>query len=203
MVVRFAEHKVGKARRKDILEVVKDHALLRGDFTLSSGQKSPYYWDGKMAMTWPKAIYLIAEEVLEVLESSDVKAVGGLAIGADLIVSAVAMMSYIKKSPLPAFVIRDKRKEHGTKKLVEGQIPKEKGAKVAIVDDIITTGTSIIQGISEVEDMGYEVTKVVVLLDRHMGGSDELRRRGYDFTALLHSDAAGNVYIEDPCSAVA
>jgi len=202
MVTSSLECEVGRERREKILQVVKDHALVRGKFTLSSGQESDYYWDGKMATTLPEAAYLIAEEIFELLEDTDIQAVGGLAIGADLMVPAVVIMSLLKGKPIPGFVIRDRRKEHGTKKEIEGQLPKERGAKVALMDDIITTGNSIFPAIEKVENEGCKVAKIVVLLDRHQGGSDKLKRAGYDFTAILHSDASGQVTI-DETSAVA
>ena len=189
---------MGRERKQKILAAVKGHALLRGKFTLSSGQESTYYWDGKMATTLPEAAYLIAEEILEILKDMDIQAIGGLAIGADLMVPAIAVVSHLKGRPIPAFVIRDRRKEHGTEKLIEGQFPKKIGAKVALVDDIITTGTSISKAIEHVENEGCKVVKVVVLLDRHQGGSDKLKREGYDFTAILHSDASGEVTIDEP-----
>lgn len=189
---------LGRERREEVLAVVKEHALLRGKFTLSSGQETRYYWDGKMATTLPKAAYLIGKEIFELLKDSDINAVGGLAIGADLMVPAIAIVSYLEGTPIPAFVIRDRRKEHGTKKLIEGQFPKERGARVAIVDDIITTGTSIFKAIEEVQNEGCKIVKVVVLLDRHQGGSDKLKIEGYDFAAILHSDASGEITIEEP-----
>jgi orotate phosphoribosyltransferase len=155
-----------------------------------------------MATTLPRAAHLIAQEIFELLKDTDIQAVGGVAIGADLMVAALVLLSDIEGNPMPGFVIRDHRKEHGTKKLIEGHFPKEKGAKVALIDDVITTGNSISKAIEIVEGEGCKVEKVVVLLDRQQGGSERLRKEGRDFVAILRSDASGEITI-DESSAVA
>ncbi|MDY6918008.1 MAG: orotate phosphoribosyltransferase [Chloroflexota bacterium] len=193
MVVSSLRCNVGHDRRRLIQEVVTEHALLRGDFTLSSGEQSDYYFDGKMATTLPQAAYLIAQEVFELIRGQGISAVGGLAIGADLIVAAVAIVSYLEGEPMPAFVIRHQAKGHGTGKLIEGQFPKVKGARVAVVDDVMTKGGSVLKGIRAVEEEGAQVAKVVVLLDRRQGGTERLLAEGYDVVAILHGSEHGDV----------
>jgi len=192
------EHDMGTARRKKIIELVKGDAYLEGDFVLSSGAKSKYYWDSKMALTKPEALCLIADEILEILKDIDVDAIGGLTIGAALMVPTVALRSYQLHRPIQAFVVRDRSKEHGTKKLIEGQFPKKKGAKIVIVDDVVTTGGSIRKARDAVEEQGCRVVKVIALLDRHEGGSEDIRRDGFDFTAILHRDLIKGITVEEP-----
>ena len=105
--------------------------------------------------------------------------------------AAVALVSHLEGKPIPAFIVRKEPKKHGTQRYIEGHLPP--ASLVAIVDDVITTGGSIFRAIEAVEEEGCRVGKVVVLLDRNQGGADELRRRGYNFTALLSADAKGNV----------
>jgi orotate phosphoribosyltransferase len=179
--------------KEKLLQVFKKHAIFYGDFTLSSGLKSSYYFDGRMFTLWPEGAYLVGKAVFEILKDTPVEAVGGLTLGADPIVTAVALVSYLKGKPLPAFIVREELKRHGTQKQIEGNLPEN--SKVAVVDDVVTTGTSIFKAIEVVERRNCKVVKVVALLDRHQGGSEELKQRGYDFVAILSADAEGSMRI--------
>jgi len=174
-----------------LLEVFKQHAVLHGDFTLSSGLKTSYYFDGRMATLWPEGAYLIGRKIFHILAAAGAEAVGGMTVGADPIVAAVAVVSYLEGKPIPAFIVRGEVKEHGTQKRIEG--PLKAGSRVAIVDDVITTGGSVLRAIEAVEAEGCRVVKVVAVLDRQQGGADEIRRRGYDFCAILCADSSGEV----------
>jgi orotate phosphoribosyltransferase len=140
---------------------------------------------------WPKGAYFIGKKIFDILKGTGVEVVGGMTMGADPMVTAVSVVSYLEGKPIPAFIVRAEVKGHGTQKGIEG--PQKKGSRVAIVDDVITTGGSVLRAIEAVEAEGCKVVTVVVLLDRHQGGSDEIRRRGYDFQALLSADASGEV----------
>ena len=174
-----------------LLEVFKERAIVRGDFTLSSGLKTSYYFDGRMVTLWPEGAYLIGRKIFHILAEAGVEAIGGMTVGADPIAAAVAVVSHLEGWPIPAFIVREGVKEHGTQKRIEG--PLKAGSRVAIVDDVITTGGSVLRAIEAVEAEGCRVVKVVVLLDRQQGGADKIRRRGYDFTAILSADASGEV----------
>jgi len=174
-----------------ILQLFREHAILRGEFTLASGLKTSYYFDGRKVTLWPEGAYLIGRKIFRLLVDTGVEAVGGMTMGADPIASAVAVVSHLEGSPIPAFIVRAEMKGHGTQQRVEG--PLKAGARVAIVDDVITTGGSVLRAIEAVEAEGCEVVKVVVLLDRQQGGADEIIKRGYDFSAILAADASGEV----------
>ena len=182
-------------QRERFMDLVKERGLVRGDFTLASGAKSTYFFDLKMVTLSAEGAYLAGRLVFDLLRDSGIDAVGGLTLGADPIVAAVALVSHMEGKPIPAFIVRGEMKEHGTQKAIEGYIP-QKGSSVAIVEDVITKGGSTLKAIKAVEEAGCRVAKVVALLDRHQGGSDELHRRGYDFTAILHADAAGEISTE-------
>jgi orotate phosphoribosyltransferase len=114
-----------------------------------------------------------------------------MTMGADPIAAAVAVASHQEGKPVPAFIVRADVKEHGTQRRVEG--PLRAGSRVAIVDDVLTTGGSVLRAIEAVEAEGCRVVKVVVLLDRQQGGAEEIRGRGYDFAAILKADLEGEV----------
>ena len=166
-------------------------ALKYGEFTLSSAQKSRYYFDGRLLSLDPEGAYLIGHALLPILKEAGVQAVGGLILGADPIVAAVALSSYLDGGSIPGFIVRKEAKAHGTAQQVEG--PLRPGSRVAIVDDVCTTGTSLFAAIEAAEGMGCTIAKVIVILDRMQGGSRELKRRGYDFAALLDATPEGKV----------
>ena len=172
-------------------ELVIEKSFRYGYFTLSSGMESLYYFDGRLTTLWPEGSSLVGKKFFEVLKDSGIDAVGGPTLGADAIVASIAMTSYIEGNPIPAFIVRKEAKKHGAQRHVEGHLPE--GGTVAIVDDVITTGGSILRAIEVVEVAGCKVGKVVVLLDRNQGGSDKVRERGYDFAALLSADEKGKV----------
>ena len=166
-------------------------ALRYGDFMLSSGQKTGYYFDGRLLTLDPEGAYLVGEIFLDILIPGGVEYVGGPTLAADPMVTAVAVSSHLRGRPMPAFIVRKEVKGHGTERLIEG--PLTNGARVGIVDDVCTTGASLFHAIDAAEQMGCNVVKVVTIVDRRQGGSDELRRRGYDFTCLAETNSEGKL----------
>lgn len=158
-------------------------AFLTGEFTLTSGRKSNYYIDGKKITLSPEGAYLVGKAIFDELIKTGVDAIGGVATGAYPIVTAVALVSHLEGKPIPAFIVREVTKEHGTMRQIEGHL--KEGSRVAIVDDVLTTGGSVLKAIEAVEAAKCQVVKVIVLVDRGEGGSDKLKKEGYDFTALL------------------
>ncbi len=174
-------------------ELVIEKSFRYGYFTLSSGQESLYYFDGRLTTLSPEGAFLVGRRVFSLVREAGVDAVGGPTLGADPIVAAVALISYQEGHPVPAFIVRKEPKKHGTQRHIEGNFPE--GGTVAIVDDVITSGGSILRAIEVVEAAGGRVGKVIALLDRQQGGSDELRSRGYSFISLFIADEKGNVSI--------
>ena len=177
---------------KRLLDVALDRGALKyGDFTLTSGKKSSYYFDGRLLSLDPEGAQLIAGALLPMLLDAKVDAVGGLTLGADPIVSAIALSSHLAGERIPGFIVRKEAKAHGTGQRIEG--PLQPGSRVAIIDDVCTTGGSLFHAIEAAESAGCTVVKVAAVLDRNEGGSEELRRRGYDFVALLAANPDGTI----------
>ena len=162
-----------------------------GEFKLSAGGTSPYYFDGRLLTLDPEGAYRVARALLPLVRECGAAAIAGPTLGADPIVAAVAAVSYIEGDPIPGLIVRKGVKEHGGKRIIEG--PLTKGARVAVVDDTCTTGGNLLHAIGEVEAAGCQVVRVMCILERRQGGSDEIRRRGYDFVALLEADDRGEV----------
>jgi orotate phosphoribosyltransferase len=141
-------------------------------FKLASGRMSDFYVDCRKVTHNAEGKYLIGNLVFKMIQDFPVQAIGGLTMGADPIAAAVAYTAFLNKRAINSFVIRKERKEHGLKKLVEGDV--QAGDRVVIVDDVITTGGSTIRAIEAARDEGLEVVTAVVLVDREEGGREEI-----------------------------
>jgi len=141
-------------------------------FKLASGRMSDFYVDCRKVTHNAEGKYLIGNMIFDLIQALPVDAIGGLTMGADPIASAVAYTAFLNKKKINSFVIRKERKEHGLKKLVEGDV--QAGDRVVIVDDVITTGGSTIRAIEAAREEGLEVVKAVVLVDREEGGREEI-----------------------------
>ena len=175
--------------KQRLLELLRTHSLQLGHFVLTSGQSSLYYFDSKFTTLHPEGSYLTAKLILETLkrEGLRIDAIGGLTLGADPIVAAVAAVSHAERNlylPVAAFIVRKQPKGHGTKRQLEGYQPAP-GAAVAIVDDVCTTGGSTLQAIERAEQAGCRVAAVLCLVDREEGGSQALH--DYRFLPLIQA----------------
>ena len=183
---------MSRSEAEIILELAKHRgALTFGEFKLSAGGTSSYYFDGRLITLDPEGAYHVAKALLPVLRKCNAEAIAGPTLGADPIVSSVAAVSYLEGHPIPGLIVRKEAKEYGGKRAIEG--PLKQGMRVAVVDDACTTGANLIHAIEAVEAAGCQVVKVLSILDRKQGGSDEIRRRGYDFVALLEADERGEI----------
>lgn len=184
-------------RFQELLEILKKYSWMERDqeFTLVSGRKSRFYIDARATTLRPDGARLVGELIYSLLADTGVSAVGGMATAAIPMVTAVAMASAGKPHPLPAFYVREETKEHGTQKRIEGAFPSQRGASVAMLEDTITTGGSLLRAIQAVEEEGAKVAQVVVLVDRHEGGCERLRAVGYQVVTLFDMDAAGQLQV--------
>jgi len=171
-------------------ELIVEHALQFGEFTLASGQTSSYYIDGKQITLMGEGLYCLARVILDELEGQDVDAVGGMTIGADPIAAAVSALSVCHGRTMNAFLVRKERKERGTQQRVEG--PLSQGQRVVILEDVITTGGSSLDAIGAVEEeREVKVVQVIAMVDRLQGGREALTAAGYEFSALFTIDDLG------------
>jgi orotate phosphoribosyltransferase len=162
--------------RDKLRELLREHSLMFGDFTLASGRKSSFYFDSKKTTLLAEGAYLTAVEVLGILARNGIEAdaIGGLTLGADPIVCPVAALSHLAGRPIRAFIVRKESKEHGTGRRIEGRL--EPGSRVVVVDDVVTTAGSTLQAIEAVEREGHRVVAVICIVDREEGGTEKLSR---------------------------
>jgi len=166
-----------------LLELLKSKALEVRRVTLSSGKTSDYYVDCKRVTLSPEGAYLTARLMLEIIKP-DVAAVGGLTLGADPIVASIAVVGHLQARDLQALIVRKEPKKHGTMSYVEGPAL-ESGSKVAVVEDVVTTGASLLRAIERIADAGYEPVQALAILDRQEGGREALGARGFKLQTLF------------------
>lgn len=191
--------------REDIEQL---HGLLQrcfkydGPYRLSSGQLSKYYYEGKDGTLNPATAWLIGNILVDVVLDSGAEAVGGLEVGAIPIADATGIAAHLRGRSLPTFIVRKEPKEHGTQSQVAAARPDNgedmlsNGRRVAIVDDVITTGGSIERAISVVQDLGCIVTVVIALVERHESRDQALRGRGFPVLRIFYTDEDGQLYID-------
>jgi len=158
-------------------------AYREGDFVLSSGARSSYYLNGKQVTLTAEGAVAIARSLLFVLPS-DTEAVAGLTLGADPIVCAVSAISVYENRPLSALIVRKEAKGYGTRAYIEGPIL-EPGAKVVVLEDVVTTGQSALKAVQRLREAGYGVDRVIALVDRNQGGRELYGAHQLEFQALF------------------
>ncbi len=165
---------MSETERERLKELLVALSLQRGEFTLSSGRTSGYYLDCRRTTLHPEGAWLVARIVLDLLEERqlDAQAIGGLTLGADPIVAAVAALSFQQGRPLPGFIVRSEQKAHGTRQRIEG-CPVG-GKRAVVVDDVVTTGGSTLEAIRAVMDAGGTVCGAICVVDREEGGAKAL-----------------------------
>lgn len=165
------------------LDLVRRRALRFGDFTLASGKKATYYLDGKQVTLDAQGLRMLSEGLLDLLADVQFEAIGGMSIGADPIVGGVLTVAAERGRELRGFLVRKEAKGHGTQRFVEG--PLEPGARVAIVEDVVTTGGSSLLAVERVKEFGAQPVVVAALVDRLEGGRANFEKLGLEFRSLL------------------
>ena len=162
--------------KKRLAEIVLERSFKYNDkepFTLASGKKSNYYFDCKPTTLDPEGMNLIGHIIFDMIKDSPITAVGGLSLGADPIANAVSLISFQGGRPVKAFIVRKDAKGHGTKNKIEGNI--RPGDVLAVLDDVVTTGASTITALEAVKEAGFAVDRVIVLIDREEGGTENIK----------------------------
>lgn len=173
--------------RDRLLALIRERALLRGDVVLASGQKSSFYVDGKMIEVSPLGAYLIGEVIFDEIAELDIDAIGGLAVGAVPVVTSIMVSCHNHgREHMEGFFVREEPKSHGTKKLIEGQLPEN--ARVVIVDDVVTSGGSVLKAVEAAEERGAEVVLILSIVDRNAGATELFASKGYEYKAIFKKE---------------
>ncbi len=174
-------------RRTRLLDILVQQSLRFGSFKLASGQMSDYYIDGKLTSLHPEGVNLIAREMIDLLAGQSIDAVGGVTLGGDPIVGAIAAISHEVGTPHRAFIIRKESKGHGTGKMIEG-LELDGNHSVAVIEDVVSTGGSALRAIESVRATGARIAMVLTVVDRQMGAEDAFREAGLEYRFLFTRD---------------
>ena len=158
--------------RDELLTLLKRDAYREGEFTLSSGKETNHYVNCKPVTLSGEGLTTLSFMLEDCIEDDSV-AVAGLTLGADPIVSGVAMAAYLSRRKLDALIVRKEPKGHGTGEWIEGPLP-EKGSKITVLEDVTTTGNSSIKAVEKLRDAGYIVNRVVTIIDRQVSGEADI-----------------------------
>ncbi|CAM5570982.1 orotate phosphoribosyltransferase [Streptomyces tanashiensis] len=158
--------------RAELLQQIKDKAVVHGKVTLSSGLEADYYVDLRRITLDGAASPLVGQVMLELTKDLDFDAVGGLTLGADPVATSMLHAAAARGERLDAFVVRKAAKAHGMQRQVEG--PDIKGRRVLIVEDTSTTGGSPLTAVEAAREAGAEVVAVATIVDRATGAGEKI-----------------------------
>ena len=170
--------------KKELLELLKKDAYKKGEFTLSSGQTSNHYVNCKPVTLSGRGLTLASLLMLAHVETD---VVAGLTLGADPLVSGVALVSALDKRLINGLIVRKEAKGHGTQAWIEGPLPKE-GTKITVLEDVTTTGGSAIKAVERLRDAGYVVNRVVTIIDRQDGARESMWETELELRSIFELD---------------
>ena len=170
-------------QRQVLLERLARLAYRRGQFTLASGRQSEHYVNCKPVSLSGSGLALISAGMLAHVEDSAV-AVAGLTLGADPLVSGVAMLAAQRERSLDALIVRKQAKGHGTGAWLEGPLP-EPDSVITVLEDVVTTGGSSLKAVHQLRETGYRVQRVITIVDREEGGADAMAAADLDLVSLF------------------
>jgi orotate phosphoribosyltransferase len=168
--------------RSRLLELFKQRAFSLGSFTLASGKQSSYYINSKKVIFQSEAVALLGELLWDATKHLNIQAMGGLEVGAIPMAAAAAMRYHQEGRELEGFFVRKQAKTHGSQERIEGVL--EPGMRVAMVDDVLTTGGSVLQAIEQVEKRGGKIVVVISIVDR-LEGARELLAPRYTYSPFF------------------
>ena len=174
-----------QAKRARLIQLLTERSFERRRVTLASGRESDFFIDCKQTMLTAEGHALIGELMFELLaQLPPCEAVGGVELGGCPLASAVSLVSFQRGRPLNALYVRKAKKDHGTTKLVEGDKSLKPGLKVALLEDVVTTGGSSLKAVESLKAAGAEVIGIVALVDRLEGGAETIRAAGLPLVTL-------------------
>ena len=170
-----------------LLEVIRKRSFRRGHFKLASGAESTFYFNLKPTMMDPEGAYLSAQALLARVKAQSPDYVGGLEMGAVPVIACIAALSFADGKPVKTFFVRKQAKDHGTQDLVEGLMAGESltGQRVMIVDDVATSGGSIVKAAEAARQAGATVDCALVIIDREEGATEALAPHGIRLLSVL------------------
>ena len=169
--------------RASLLQLLAERAYRHGSFTLASGRTSDHYVNCKPVSLSGTGLALLGALMLEQVDPGAV-AVAGLTLGADPLVSAVALQAALAGRCLDALIVRKEAKGHGTGAWLEGPLPPA-GSRITVLEDVVTTGGSALKAVNQLREAGFVVDEVVAIVDRQEGGAEAMTAAGLNLRSLF------------------
>ncbi len=170
--------------KRRLARLLMEKSYKEGSFLLASGKKSDYYFDCRVTALSAEGSWLIGTLFNKLLASQDIVGVAGMTLGADPLVSATTVISYETGKILNGLIVRKEAKGHGTGQFVEGLGNFSQGDRIAMLEDVVTTGGSLLKACERVRACGLQIAAVCCILDREEGGKQALLKEGYNLLAL-------------------
>jgi orotate phosphoribosyltransferase len=176
-----------RSGERELFEIIRTRSFQRGKFRLASGRESELYFNLKPTMMSPKGALLSARALLARTWAENVDYVGGLEMGAVPVIAALAAVSEAERKPVKTFFVRKQPKGHGTMDMIEGLAPGETlaGTRVLAIDDVATTGGSILKAADAVRAAGAQIGAALVLIDRQEGAAEALAAQNIRLLAVF------------------
>ncbi|HET7544872.1 MAG TPA: orotate phosphoribosyltransferase [Polyangiaceae bacterium] len=172
-------------KRARLIDLLRELSFERRRVTLASGRESDFFIDCKQTILTAEGHALVGELMLQALDDLPTcDAVAGVELGGCPLASAVSLISFQKGRPLTGFYVRKARKDHGTAKLVEGDKSLSPGTRIALLEDVVTTGGSSLKAVETLKAAGAVVVGIIALVDRLEGGADTIRQAGLPLLTL-------------------
>jgi orotate phosphoribosyltransferase len=173
------------SERERLVELLRERSFERKRVTLASGRESDFFIDCKQTALTAEGHVLIGSLMYDALAAlPEVDAIAGVELGGCPLASAVSLTSFVRGRPLPALYVRKEMKDHGSRRSVEGDKALRPGLRVAILEDVVTTGGSTLKAVEKLTAAGASVVGVVALVDRLEGGAEAIRAAGLPLVAL-------------------
>ncbi len=169
--------------RDELRAILRSRSVMKGEFTLVSGRRSSYYINGKMTSLFSRGLYLAAKLILDSLGDVEYDAFAGPTIGADPIIGALLTLTAERGLEKEGLLIRKEAKGHGTQSLVEGNL--KRGMKVVLLEDVVTTGGSLLKAARAITDGGGSIAGIYVLVDREEGAAEHISRAGFSYHPIF------------------
>lgn len=171
-------------RKRRLAALLVEKSYREGDFLLASGRRSDYYFDCRITALSAEGSFLIGSLFNDLLADLAISGVGGMTLGADPLVSATTVISWQRGRPLSGILVRKQAKSHGTAQFLEGLGNFDAGDNVAVLEDVITSGASVLTACQRIRASGLQIAAVCAILDREEGGREMLAGAGYNLLAL-------------------
>ena len=176
---------IDPTKRARLIDLLRELSFERRRVILASGRESDFFIDCKQTILTAEGHALVGELMFQALEDLPTcDAVGGVELGGCPLASAVSLVSFQKGRPLTGFYVRKARKDHGTAKLVEGDKSLQPGLRIALLEDVVTTGGSSVKAVETLKAAGAVVVGIIALVDRLEGGADTIRQAGLPLVTL-------------------